>query len=330
MGEKVDIGVTYPRFPEDEPSEPVFILDLYKLYGIGKIRLYSPVPDALEALRDSNIDVAMGIPNDNLAPIATSLNFTKSWYSQFVEPYINNVRFTFIIVGNNAIPGVFGKFVAPAMNNLQTVLDDNNLGNVISVTTAIGTRVLRNRIPPSAAVFSPEALNNGLAEVIVFLENVASHVLMVNVYPYYDYIADPVNNRLDFVQFATKEVVLIDNNLNYTNLYDATLDAYFWALERAGGTNVYLSVAETGWPTAGNGNGTTPGLASKYNNNLVKHVVKYAGTPKKPGPLGIEAFIFGMFDENVDPDERRRNFGIFTNALEPAYPLFNSSGNEIF
>ncbi|KAL3532685.1 hypothetical protein ACH5RR_006206 [Cinchona calisaya] len=61
----------------------------------------------------------------------------------------------------------------------------------------------------------------------------------------------------------------------------------------SGGDNVTLGVSETGWPSAGNGNVRTPDLASTYDSNLVKHVVNdhYPGTPKRPGPVDIEAFI---------------------------------------
>ncbi|KAL3535530.1 hypothetical protein ACH5RR_003991 [Cinchona calisaya] len=154
---------------------------------------------------------------------------------------------------------------------------------------------------------------------------------MVNVYPYYDYIADPVNNRLDFVQFATDETVLIDGELNYTNLYDATLDVLYWAMERVLARDVHLAVSETGWPTAGNGNITTPVLAAIYNINFANHVLRNSGTPKRPEPVNVDAFIFGMFDENLDPNVQRRHFGIFnTSTLEPVYPLFTTSGNKHF
>ncbi|XP_027061603.1 probable glucan endo-1,3-beta-glucosidase BG4 [Coffea arabica] len=329
IGDKVNIGVSYPRFPPDVPSLPQEIIDLYKKYGIGKIRI-PPIPDVLEALRGSDIDVALGIPNEDVETMATNFDFATFWYTQFIEPYVHDVKFTFMIVGNEAIPGERGSFVSPAMRNLQTVLDNNGLGSSIHVTTAVSTNVLDFTIPPSAAEFTIEALNEGLDKVVEFLQYVASNVLMVNVYPYYDYAADPANIRLDFAQFTANEAVIVDDTLNYTNLFDATLDAFFWALERANGSDVRLAVAETGWPTAGNGNVTTTALASTYNNNLVKHVVNYNGTPKKPGQGGLDAFIFSLFDENTDPDMGRRNFGIFNSNLEPAYPLFSANGNKHF
>ncbi|KAL3535532.1 hypothetical protein ACH5RR_003993 [Cinchona calisaya] len=132
------------------------------------------------------------------------------------------------------------------MKNLQTILNDNKL-EYISVTTSVSIKVLQYTIPPSDAAFTKDALSHRLPKVVDFLKNVASYVLMVNVYPYDDYVADPVNNRLDFMLFATNKMVLIDGNLNYTNLFDTTQDAFYGATERALAPDVYLAVSQTGF-----------------------------------------------------------------------------------
>jgi len=73
--------------------------------------------------------------------------------------------------------------------------------------------------------------------------------------------------------------------LHYTNVFDAMIDAAYFAMADLNFTNIPVVVSETGWlkkgdqsePAATNDNGDT------YNNNLVRHVVNNTGTPKHPG-----------------------------------------------
>lgn len=68
------------------------------------------------------------------------------------------------------------------------------------------------------------------------------------------------NIHLDYAQFTATEAVVTDGNLNYYNLFDAMVDAFFSAMEK-GVCDVDVVVSATGWPSDGNGNFTTPNLA---------------------------------------------------------------------
>ncbi|PON55608.1 Glycoside hydrolase [Trema orientale] len=115
--------------------------------------------------------------------------------------------------------------------------------------------------------------------------------LMINVYPYFEYAADPVNARLDYALFTATSPVIQDGSLSHYNQFDATVDAFVWTMEGEGMPGVDIVVAESGWPSAGNGVYTTPNLAATYNRNFVRHILSHAGTPKRPGDY-IEGFVF--------------------------------------
>ncbi|KAA8523311.1 hypothetical protein F0562_009734 [Nyssa sinensis] len=312
----LDIGVCYGMMGNNLPSASD-VIGLYKKYGIGKVRLFDPNPAALEALMGSQIDVSLGTRNEDIQRIASSQEAANSWFATNVEPYINNTVFQYISVGNEAIPGPYASYIANAMQNLQNILNDRNLAGV-SVTTVLSAATLASSYPPSAGAFTAEARID-LINILKFLSAQGSP-LMVNVYPYFAYASDPVNIRLDYAQFTATSPVVFDGNLSYTSMFDAMVDAFFWAMEKEGVANVDVVVSESGWPSAGNGDFTTPELAATYNKNFILRMNK--GTPKRPQAY-IEGYVFAMFNENLKPEGVEQHFGLFNPNMDPAYPVLN-------
>ncbi|KAK3040380.1 hypothetical protein RJ639_026785 [Escallonia herrerae] len=259
-----------------------------------------------------NVGVCYGLKGSNLPSPPDVVSLFKKYGIG------DGITFPYISVGNEALPGEFASSIPPAMQNLQNILDARNLGG-ISVTTTVSTQVLANTFPPSATTFSAEARET-LVKVIKFL-SAQANPLMFNVYPYYAYAADPANIRLDYAQFTSTEAVVVDGKLSYSNIFDAMLDGFFWAMEKEGVADVSLTVSESGWPSAGNGKLTTPELAATYNKNFAAHVSALAGTPKRPQTY-IKGYIFAMFNENQKPDGVEQNFGLFQPSMEPVYPVF--------
>ena len=71
------------------------------------------------------------------------------------------------------------------------------------------------------------------------------------------------------------------------------------AMEKAGGGEVGVVVTETGWPSLGNQNLTSPKIAGLYNRNLLDHI-KANETIKRPTAT-IDGYFFALFNENQKP-----------------------------
>ncbi|ONH97607.1 hypothetical protein PRUPE_7G200500 [Prunus persica] len=313
----VDIGVCYGMLGDDLPAATE-VVNLYKINGIGKMRLFDPNPAALEALRGKEIDVSLGIRNEDLPQLTGSADAVNSWFATNVEPYLNDIVFNYISVGNEVIPGSLGIYVLPVMQSLQKILDDRNLAG-IKVSTVVPGSALGVSFPPSSGEFALEA-SSVMSGIVAFLAQRGSP-LLINVYPYFSYASDPVNIRLDYAQFTATSPVVKDGELSYYNLFDAAVDSFLAAMEKVGGANVDVVVSESGWPSDGNGNFTTPELAGTYNRNFLKHITSNAGTPKRPGAY-IEGYIFAMFNENQKPEGVEQHFGLFHPNMQPVYSIY--------
>ncbi|KAI4307077.1 hypothetical protein L6164_030306 [Bauhinia variegata] len=143
---------------------------------------------------------------------------------------------------------------------------------------------------------------------------------MVNPYPFYDCSTDTV----DYALFRPNTGVLDDyTKLQYTNMWDAQLDAVYSAMEALGFEDVEIVIAETGWPSMGDlaQVSVDSQSAAEYNANLVRHVHSGIGTPLMPNRT-FETYIFGLFNENLKPGPTcERNFGLFRPNMTPVYDI---------
>ncbi|OVA08814.1 Glycoside hydrolase [Macleaya cordata] len=145
---------------------------------------------------------------------------------------------------------------------------------------------------------------------------------MIDVYPYFAYANDPAHIPLDYALFKSTSPVVVDGNLNYYNLFDAMVDAFNAALEKINMSDIYLSISESGWPSAGNGDDTSIENAKTYNTNLVNHVLE-TGSPRKPHHR-YNTFVFSMFNEDLkQPAGVEQHFGLFYPNMEPVYTIWH-------
>ncbi|MCE0481002.1 hypothetical protein HAX54_038323 [Datura stramonium] len=305
--EAESVGVCYGRNGNNLPSAQD-VVNLYKANGITKMRVYDPIAETLTALEGSDIEIILDIPNDQLQAL-TDRNEATNWVSANIKSYFPQVKFKYISVGNEIAPGSFGTsqfipLLLPALKNVQQAITAFRLQSQVKVTTSIHTGLLTNTYPPSQSVFCDDC--SFINPVIKFLKQ-NKLPLLVNVYPYYGYIGNPGSVSLPYALFTQQQ----PDPSGYHNLFDAMLDAAYYAIEKVGGDNVEIVVAENGWPSDGGGIGVSMDNAMTYYRNLISHVKSNAGTIHKPGKA-IETYLFAMFDENVKIGaETEKHFGVF-------------------
>ncbi|OWM74429.1 hypothetical protein CDL15_Pgr013333 [Punica granatum] len=312
---QLDPGVCYGRQGSNLPPASK-VVAMYKQYGIRNMRLFDPDLDVLTALKGQQIQVTLGVHNQDL-PKLVVIDAAKSWYNTYVQNF-PDVPIRLIAVGNEVIPGEFSQYVLPVMQNFQTIISSSN-GTVIGVTTVVSMDTMSATYPPSSGAFKAEA-SSVMTGLLSFL---ASHnyPLLLNAYPYFPYAANPGDVSLAYAQFTAPGPVVHDGGLDYWNLLDAMVDSVYAAMEKVGVPNVAILISESGWPSAGNGDFTTAGLAATYNQNLLKKFSSQTGTPRRPSNK-LTGYIFAMFNEDLKPTGIEQHWGLFYPDGTPVYRVF--------
>ncbi|KAL6613828.1 hypothetical protein ACP70R_036098 [Stipagrostis hirtigluma subsp. patula] len=304
------VGVCYGTSGDNLPPAST-VVDMLHENGFTTVRLYWPDPAALGALSGSGIRVVVGVPNDVVPNLAASESAAAEWVRQNIEAH-PDVSFRFVVVGNE-VPADQAQFLVPAMENVHAAIAAAGLHHV-KVTTAISQGTIAVHIPPSAGEFTDEA-KSFMGYVVAFLERTRAP-LLANLYPYFVYTLNLGSMDMSFALFTSPGTVVQDGEYGYQNLFDATVDALYTAVEKLGGPNVHVVVSETGWPSAG-GAAASVENARTYNQNLVEHVWK--GTPRRPWK--VDAYVFAMFNEDLKEAGVEQNWGLFYPSMDRVYPI---------
>ncbi|KAF7837732.1 glucan endo-1,3-beta-glucosidase, basic isoform-like [Senna tora] len=311
------IGVCYGMMGNNLPSARE-VVSLYQANNIRRMRLYDPNQAALEALRNSGIELMLGVPNSDLQSLATNADNARNWVQRNVLNFYPSVNIKYVAVGNEVSPvgasSNFAPYVLPAIQNVYQAIRARGLHDQIKVSTAIDTTLIGTSYPPSQGSFRND-VRSYLDPIIGYLVY-ANAPLFANIYPYFSYSGNPRDISLNYALFTAPNVVVWDGSRGYQNLFDAMLDSVHAAIDNTRIGYVRVVVSESGWPSDG-AFGTSYDNARIYLDNLIRHVGK--GTPMRPG--GIETYIFAMFDENQKSPELEKHFGLFYANKQKKYPF---------
>ncbi|KAK9725684.1 hypothetical protein RND81_05G162500 [Saponaria officinalis] len=142
----------------------------------------------------------------------------------------------------------------------------------------------------------------------------------VNIYPFLSLYGNP-DFPVNFAFFDGGANPILDNGLQYTNVFDANYDTLVSALKAAGFGNIPIMIGEVGWPTDGDINANINN-AIRFYNGLLPRLAANTGTPLRPG--AIEMYLFGLIDEDaksVAPGNFERHWGIFRYDGQPKFPM---------
>lgn len=311
------------------PLSPNIVVRMLRENGFQKVKLFDADYDTLKALGKSGIEVMVGIPNDMLETLATSMKAAQKWVSTNVSEHLtsNNVNIRYVAVGNEPFletyNGTFLKTTFPAMQNIQTALIKAGFSQV-KVTCPLNADVYAtsNSLPSGGDFRS--AIHGYMMQIVKFLSDNGAP-FTVNIYPFISLYSDP-NFPVEYAFFDGNAAAINDGGTNYYNMFDANYDTLVWALQKNGFGNMPIIVGEIGWPTDGDVNANA-NYAQRFMQGFMSHIANGKGTPMRPSP--IDVYLFSLIDEDeksIQPGNFERHWGIFTFDGLPKYQL--GSGNS--
>ncbi|XP_021813636.1 glucan endo-1,3-beta-glucosidase 6 [Prunus avium] len=313
------------------PLPPDTVVRLLRENGIRKVKLFDADYDTLRTLGKSGVEVMVGIPNDMLASLATSVKAAEKWVSKNVSAHSSsNVKIRYVAVGNEPFletyNGSFLRTTFPALQNVQSALIKAGLSNQVKVTVPLNADVYASSNGlPSGGDFRTD-IHGLMLQIVKFLSDNGAP-FTVNIYPFISLYIDS-NFPVDYAFFDGNASPITDGSLTYYNMFDANYDTLVWALQKNGFGNLPIIVGEIGWPTDGDQNANIV-YAQRFNQGFMSHTLGGRGTPMRPGP--IDAYLFSLIDEDaksIDPGNFERHWGIFTFDGIAKYQLNLGSTNS--
>lgn len=313
------IGVNYGTVANNLPPPQRVANFLKTQTAIDRVKIFDANPDILRAFAGTGIALTVTVGNGDIPPLA-KLPAARQWVAANIQPFYPKTVINYIAVGNEILATSDKVLIAhllPAMKALKTALELVNI-TTVQVSTPHSLGILSRSEPPSSGRFR-KGYDQAIFAPILDFHRQTKSPFMVNPYPYFGFRADTLNYAIFKPNRGVFDPV---TKVNYTNMFDAQLDAVYWAMKKVGYEDVDLVVAETGWPSAGDPN--QPGIslenALSFNGNLVKHVNSGKGTPMMPNRT-FETYIFSLFNENLKPSISEQNFGLFKPDLNPVYDV---------
>lgn len=311
---------------------PKTVVQMLKDNGIKKVKLFDADSTTMNALAGSDIEVMVAIPNDQLLAM-NSYKRAKDWVRRNVTRYNfdGGVNIKYVAVGNEPFlttyNGSFINITFPALENIQNALNEAGVGDSIKATVPSNADVYNSpesNPVPSAGRFRPD-ISGLMTQIVEFLAKNGAP-FTINIYPFLSLYG---NDDFPFnYAFFDGGNPIVDNGIQYTNVFDANFDTLVSSLRAIGHGDMTIIVGEVGWPTEGDKNANIAN-AQRFYNGLMPRLAGNVGTPLRPGYL--EVYLFGLLDEDVKsvaPGNFERHWGIYRYDGQPKFPLDLSGQNQ--
>ncbi|OMO80796.1 Glycoside hydrolase, family 17 [Corchorus capsularis] len=310
---------------------PSKVVKMLRDNGIHKLKLFEYNEGIMTALTGTDIEVMVGIPNNMLKDISENPSAAASWVYNNVSGYCYdggvNIKLSnepFLQTYNNT----YLQYTLPALRNIQNALDESGVKCRYKATVPFNADIYyspESNPVPSTGDFRPEVKELAI-EIIQFLY-LHDAPFTVNIYPFLSLYGNDYF-PVEFAFFDGLSRPLRDGDNVYKNAFDANLDTLFYALGKAGFSEIEVIVGEVGWPTDGDKNANIQ-YAKRFNQGLIRHILSGVGTPARKGE--IEVYLFSLLDENaksIEPGGFERHWGIFEFDGKPKYEL-DLTGHEV-
>ncbi|KAH7862525.1 hypothetical protein Vadar_006050 [Vaccinium darrowii] len=321
------LGVCYGQLGNNLPS-PSKSVHLLKTLKAERVKLYDANPKILHALKNTDLQVSIMVPNELLVNISTNQTLADQWVHTNVSPFYPQVKIRYLLVGNEIPSSNDNKTIfslVPAMRRIRSSLKSHKFEK-IKVGTPLAMDVLQSSYPPSNGTFRSDLSGPIMKPLLQFLNRTKSF-FFIDVYPYFPWASDPEHIKLGYALLKAKNITVTDpgTGLTYHDLLDQMLDAVYFAMKRLGYPDLRIFIAETGWPNEGDFDqiGANIYNAATYNRNVVKKLTAKPplGTPARPGKV-VPAFFFALYNENQKPGpSTERHFGLLYPNGSNVYPI---------
>ncbi|XP_039144445.1 glucan endo-1,3-beta-glucosidase-like [Dioscorea cayenensis subsp. rotundata] len=316
----VSIGVNYGAFADNLPPPAQVATFIKERTYINRVKLFDCNPDFIRAFAGTGISLMITAPNGDIPSLANA-TAARAWVAANVAPFYPATDISLIAVGNE-IMATSDKFLiarlVPAMRSLSAALSAAGF-HKIRVSTPHSLGILSASEPPSSGRFR-RGYDRVIFGPMLKFHRETKTPFIVNPYPYFGY----TDRTLDYALFRPNPGKYDPaTGINYTNMFDAQLDAVYAAMNRLGYGDVEIAVGETGWPSMAEPNqaGVSVEDARSFNLNLIRKVNSGKGTPRMPNRT-FETYIFSLFNEDLKPGPiAERNFGLFRPDLTPVYDV---------
>ncbi|XP_002969476.2 glucan endo-1,3-beta-glucosidase 3 [Selaginella moellendorffii] len=317
------VGVSFGTAVSNLPR-PEHVCDLLTSMGVDHVRLYDASSDTLAAFAGSGIRVLVALPNNAIHSVAASPAAAAAWLKNNVLAFLPNTNITGIVVGDAVLTGypIAAPLLVPAMRSLHRALvHAGRLDRSIKITSAHSSTILMGAFPPSRAFFNLSFADAVLAPMLDFLAATDSYFLL-DLDPLAIYEQSASITPIEYALFQpNRGAIDATTQLNYTNLFDAIVDAALSAMAAMNHTDVPLVIGAAGWPWKGESPDATIEKAEIFNTNLVEHVLTNRASPMRPG-LEVDTYIHELYSEDrKSGGDGGRLWGLFHANQTPVYKL---------